>query len=174
MAHISIPLQPASAQLAVDSRDALYVARQPILDAQGDVFGYELLYRAAASETACSAPGDVASARVLADTVLSLGLNAITDGRPAFLNLTRPLLLSPVIRLLSPAAAVFELHEDIPVDTEVIEACRGLRAAGYTLALDDFVPGSDAEALMPFVKFVKVDVLAIATQEQMALAARRS
>ena len=159
-------------QIAVDSRDALYVARQPILDVRGEVFGYELLYRGAAADTACSAPGDVASARVLADTVLSLGLNAITDGRPAFLNLTRSLLVSPVIRLLSPAAAVFELHEDIPADAEVMQVCRELHAAGYTLALDDFVPGSGAEALLPFVQFVKVDVLAIPVHEQVGLARR--
>jgi EAL and modified HD-GYP domain-containing signal transduction protein len=170
--HSSLSPDASAPQLPLDSRDALYVARQPILDARGEVFGYELLYRGAAAETACTAPGDVASARVLADTVLSLGLNSITDGRPAFLNLTRSLLLSPVIRLLSPAAAVFELHEDIPVDSEVVETCRQLHAAGYTLALDDFVPHSDAEALMPFVRFVKVDVLAIPAAQQQELAQR--
>ena len=42
----------------------------------------------------------------------------------------------------------------------MIDTCRDLRSKGYKLALDDFVPGSDAEALLPHVSFVKVDVLA--------------
>ena len=40
----------------------------------------------------------------------------------------------------------------------MVEACRDLHARGYRLALDDFVVGSAAEQLMPFVSFVKIDV----------------
>jgi EAL and modified HD-GYP domain-containing signal transduction protein len=152
-------VQPTAPEVTVDTRDALYVARQPILDERCRVFGYELLYRGAADETACSMPGDVASARVFTDAVLTVGLETLTNGRAAFLNVTKPLLLSPVSELLPPAAAVLELHEDIEIDAEVIDLCRQLHGAGYTLALDDFVPHSAAEALMPFVRFVKVDVL---------------
>ena len=44
-----------------------FVARQPILDEARQVFGYELLYRAAEADAACVADTDVASARVLTD-----------------------------------------------------------------------------------------------------------
>src|SRR5262249_31556436 len=57
---------------------------------------------------------------------------------------------------------VLEVLEGTVVDAQVIDTCRELQRMGYALALDDFVPGSDAEALLPFVKFVKVDVLATA------------
>lgn len=56
---------------------------------------------------------------------------------------------------------MLELLENIAVDQEAIAARRDLQTTGYSLALDDFVPGSDAEQLVPYVKFVKVDVLAI-------------
>ena len=157
-------------QLTIDRRDALYVARQPILDTAGVVFWYELLYRAGAGDTGCSASSDSASARVLSDAVLSLGLDTLAGGRPAFVNFTRSLLVNDVGLLLPPDMAVIELHEDIPGDCEVIEACRRLHAAGYMLALDDFVPGSGAEALLPYVRFVKVDVLATPATELAALA----
>lgn len=39
-----------------------FVARQPILDEARQVFGYELLYRAAKADAACVADTDVASA----------------------------------------------------------------------------------------------------------------
>jgi EAL and modified HD-GYP domain-containing signal transduction protein len=39
--------------------------------------------------------------------------------------------------------------------------CTSLSQRGYAIALDDFVPGSPAEALVPFARFVKLDVLAL-------------
>jgi c-di-GMP-related signal transduction protein len=41
-----------------DSREGAYVARQPILDASGQVFGYELLYRSGADAVSCQDPHD--------------------------------------------------------------------------------------------------------------------
>jgi EAL and modified HD-GYP domain-containing signal transduction protein len=134
------------------------IARQPILDARGHVFGYELLYRATQTDTACTAEGDFASASVLTDAVLEVGLDTLTAGKPAFLNLTKPLITSQVATLLPHGAAVYELREDIEVDDTVVEACRALHGRGYRLALDDFVVGSPAEQLLPYVSFVKIDV----------------
>jgi len=136
----------------------VHVARQPILDAHNRVFGYELLYRATQTDTSCTAEGDLASARVLTDAVLEVGLDTLTGGRPAFLNLTKPLITSQVATLLPPKAAVFELREDVEVDDTVVDACRKLHARGYRLALDDFVVGSPAEQLLPYVSFMKIDV----------------
>ena len=122
------------------------------LNAGGKVFGYELLYRAAQTDTSCTAEGDLASARVLTDAVLEVGLDTLTNGRPAFLNLTKPLITSQVATLLPHAAAVYELREDVEVDDEVIEACRNLHKLGYRLALDDFEVGSGAEQLLPLAQ----------------------
>jgi EAL and modified HD-GYP domain-containing signal transduction protein len=141
-------------RLNVDSRETLYVARQPILDKAGTVYGYALLYRDLPEYE--GEREDHAGARVLTDAVLGLGLDTITGGKPAFLNLTRPLLLR-LSALLPPSAAVFELQRDIPVNDETFETCRTLHESGYSLALDDFRAGAGASALLPFVKFVKVD-----------------
>jgi EAL and modified HD-GYP domain-containing signal transduction protein len=143
---------------AAAARAAVHVARQPILDAKGVVYGYELLYRAAVHDTACTADGDLASARVLTDAVLDVGLDTLTGGRQAFLNLTRPLIVSQSPRLLPRTAAVFEVREDVEIDDQVVEACKSLHTQGYKLALDDFVVGSDAERLLPYVQFIKIDV----------------
>lgn len=156
----------------LDPRDRVCVARQPILFPSGQVFGYELLYRASATDVACTASGDLAGARVLADALLNLGLENLTDGRAAFINLTRELLLAGAADLLPRSAAVLEIREDVPVDREVVDACRQLHARNYALALDDFQPGSPAEALMPYVQYVKVDVLATTAAQRQALARR--
>jgi c-di-GMP-related signal transduction protein len=158
--------------VAVEICRSVFVARQPIFDASRRVFGYELLYRHSSDATACAAEGDLATARVLTDALLTLGLDALTGGRHAFVNFTHSVLLDGAADVLPRERVVIELREDIAVDADVIRVCRDLRDAGRALALDDFVPESDAERLLPYVQYVKVDVLDIRPDEQIALADR--
>ena len=162
--------RPMSIEL--DSRKTICVARQPILDLSGRVYGYELLYRNTADATECVAEGDLAGARTLTDAVLALGLDVLTSGRPAFINFTRSLLLNGAGTLLPPTSMVIELREDAMIDEALVDTCRHLHHRGFAIALDDFVPGSSAEALIPFASFVKVDVLQIPAADRMKLAAR--
>ena len=142
----------------VDTRDTLCVARQPILDASGNVFAYALLYQADAEDVTDAEARDLAAARVLTDAVLNVGLETLTAGRLAFINLSRSLLAGGATKLLPPGAAVFELHSSLPVDDDMIEACEQLQADRHGIALSDFSPGSSAERLLPYARFVKIDV----------------
>ena len=157
-----------------DSRQSVTVARQPILDRKGQVVAHELLYRQTEDATACTDRSDSTGARTLNDAMLAVGLDALTCGLPAFINLTHQLLLSGAGTLLPRDIAVLEIREDIPVDDEVMQVCRKLHADGYALALDDFVAGSPAEALVPWVRYVKIDVLETPEAEWKALAKRFS
>jgi EAL and modified HD-GYP domain-containing signal transduction protein len=159
-------------QIPTDTRKSIHIARQPILDWSRRVVGYELLYRDSDTATACTEACDVASARVLSDTLLGFGIDTLTGGRPAFLNITQPVLMSGAVTLLPPAHTVVELRETIDADAQVVETCRSLQAAGYALALDDFTGGGAAEPLLPFARFVKIDVLATPPDERRALAKR--
>lgn len=137
-----------------DSRKAVSVARQPILDQDGQIFGYELLYRA---ELGTTSADDLTGARVLTDAVLGVGLDALTCGLKAFVSLTHHMLVDGAGSLLPPESTVLEIRSDIPPTDEVIETCKRLHEGGYALALDDFRAGSPVEALLPFVQYVKVD-----------------
>jgi len=152
----------------------VHIARQAMLDARGLVVAYELLYRGSVRDTACMADGDLAGARVLTGAVLDLRIDTLTDGRTAFINITRSMLLNGAATLLKPTVAVFEIGHDIDVDAEVAEACRSLHAAGYRLALDNFVLGSPAARLLPYAAFVKVDVRTMAKDKVVQLARRLS
>src|SRR5687768_5741729 len=115
------------AHINVDTREILYVARQPILDAAGAVFGYGLLYRDM-SGAGADTRDDLASARVLTDAVVNLGLDSLTGGKPAFLTLSRPLLLR-LAALLPATSAIFELPREIPLTDEIFGVCQELHAA---------------------------------------------
>ncbi len=164
--------RPQMGQIANEPLTSLYIARQPILDEHGRVFGYELLYRAAAGDAACSLESELASASVLTGALIDIGLGTLTGGRLAFLNVTAALVIDQIDSLVPPGNVVLELLETIHVSPELIEACRKLKAKGYQLALDDFVAGSPAEALLPFASFVKVDMLTTSASEAAALAQR--
>jgi EAL and modified HD-GYP domain-containing signal transduction protein len=152
----------------------MYVARQPIMDSSSRVFGYELLYRERADATSFDDNGDRATARVLTDAILSLGLETLTSGKAAFVNFTRHLLLSDAASLLPARSLVIEIQHETPADDEVMAACKRLRAEGYALTLDNFVEGDHAEALVPFATFLKVNVMAMSNARIAAIAKRLS
>lgn len=145
--------------------DQIHVARQPILDARQQVFGYELLYRAAAADQACVQENGSVSARVIGDALLGIGFETLTDGRRAFINLDMQTLLADASGLLDPEQVVLEILESVAVTPEVVAMCASLRERGYAIALDDFVPGSPAEALVPLARFVKLDVLTLGADQ---------
>lgn len=140
----------------------MFIARQPILDRSRHVIAYELLFRPSCDADASHTSSEQASARVLTDAVMAFGLDTLTQGKLAFINATRSLLLDGLGGLddiLPPSKVVIELLEDIEADPDVLEACAGLRRAGYALALDDFVLTDRTAALVPMVDYVKVDLL---------------
>jgi EAL and modified HD-GYP domain-containing signal transduction protein len=133
------------------------VSRQPILSATGQVFGYELLCRVGGEATWSTEQQDLAAARVISDAVLALGLETLTGGRRAFMNMSRAHLIGNVASLLPPKAVVIEVIEKANVDAEVVEVCKGLRARGYSLALEDFVLDGPATVLLPYANFIKIN-----------------
>ena len=150
----------------------VFVARQPILDKARRVFGYELLYRHAGDADDAGdvrrdqATADHATAHLSCDVLLAIGLDTLTDGKRAFINISRRFLLGGIPPVLPPDRVVFELGADVEADSEVIEACQTLRAAGYTLAIDDFAVNDWLTDLVPLASYVKVDFLAQATGER--------
>lgn len=147
-----------------------YIARQPILDRDQNTHGYELLFRSG-PETffRCEDP-DVATFKTI-DFSLIFGASSLTEGRPAFINCTRNILLRDVITLLPRDRVVIEVLENVTADEETIAACDRLRRAGYLIALDDYVPTPDTMRLLPFANMVKVDFLATDVARQAGIAA---
>lgn len=161
----------------------LFVARQPILDKTGRVYGYELLYRKSETQgPERGTSGDVATAAVI-DSIFSLGFETLASGKRAFINVSRRLLLEGVPSVLPKDRVVLELGTDIEADSEVLSACRELKKAGYTLAIDDFSLNAWTAELVPLADFIKVDFLqaressvrlpAIASGEGPTLVAKR-
>jgi len=148
-----------------------FVARQPIFTTEEKVFGYELLFRDGVEDYFREQDADLASRRAL-DTSLQMGLQTLCDGRRAFVNCTREVLLKDYITLLPSPHTVVEVLESVPPDDLVKAALQRLKQAGYTVALDDFTTDDPREPLADFADIIKVDVRAT-TPEQRATLIRR-
>ncbi len=148
-----------------------YVARQPILSADEKVFGYELLFRDGIEQYFRATDSDAASRSTL-DTSILMGVDVLCDGRLAFINCTREVLLKDYITLLPPTQAVVEILESVPVDDLVIGACQRMRAAGYLVALDDYEVDDVREPLIQVADIIKVDVRRTPMEQGAALIRR--
>lgn len=150
-----------------------FVARQTILTAEEKVFGYELLFRDGVENFFGSGDADVASRRTLSTTTL-MGLDLLCDGRRAFINCTRDILLKDYITLLPPSQVVVEILETVSADELVIAACKRLKQAGYMIALDDFAFNDPREILTTLADIIKVDVQATSLTQAAAMAKQYS
>jgi EAL and modified HD-GYP domain-containing signal transduction protein len=167
-------MNPKAQILEVDadsSKDGLnpvrHFARQPILDAKGGLFAYELLFRSG-QENRFFDDGNQAT-RIMLDNTLMFGLEQLSSGFPIFVNCTKESLLEDLVLVLNPEKAVLEVLEHLVVSEALVEACRKLHAKGYRLALDDFSWSPAMAPLVEIADFIKIDVLAEPAEERRRL-----
>ncbi len=134
-----------------------FVARQPILDRSKGIFAYELLFRSGLDNYFHSDQPNQATTSVMVDSFLLLGIQSLTNGGKAFINITQDLLLKDCVTLLPREQAVIEILENVEPNNQVISACRTLKQSGYLIALDDFVHDEKMEPLTGLADFIKVD-----------------
>ncbi len=135
------------------------------------VFGYELLFRDGVEDYFREKDADAASRKTL-DSSLQMGPQMLCDGRRAFVNCTREVLLKDYITLLPSPHTVVEVLESVPPDDLVKAALQRLKEAGYMIAFDDFTVDDQRAPIADLADILKVDVQAT-TEEQRAVLVSR-
>jgi EAL and modified HD-GYP domain-containing signal transduction protein len=162
---------PAQSKPAPGQGHYNFVARQPIFTADEKVFGYELLFRDGVEDYFREQDPDAASRKAL-DTSLQMGLQMLRDGRRAFVNCTREVLLKDYITLLPSPHTVVEVLESVPPIDLVKAALQRLKQAGYMIALDDFTTDDPRAPLADCADIIKVDVRTTTQEQRAALISR--
>lgn len=151
--------------------DQLFLGRQPILDRDQRLFAYELLFRSGSRNFAEVTDGVQATATVIANAFTELGVEAALGDCRGFINVDEQFLFSDLLELLPRHAVVLEILETVPPTPAVIERCVALKAAGFTLALDDVIQLEPEFAdLLALVEIVKVDIQPLSRVQLMQLA----
>lgn len=144
---------------AISRYGDVFVGRQPILGPNLKTIGYEVLYRNCEIESANFLDEGVATAHVLLNTYLDIGLENVVGSHLAFLNIPRQFLLEKFCEALPKNRVVLEILENIEPTPRVIEAIASLSQLGYTIALDDFVFHDRFRPFLELADIVKIDVL---------------
>lgn len=142
------------------AQSPILLARQPIYDAELNVAAYELLHRAMDPHHSAVSDGDQASSRVLLDAFGTIGIAAITEGKPALINFTEQLITNPAPPI-DPQHLIVEVLEDVPPTPAVIAGLKRLRELGFRIALDDFRHDVSLEPMIELADIIKLDVLAM-------------
>jgi len=131
-----------------------YVARQPILNLRGQVYGYELLFRGA-PEAILSGSAEMA-ARTMLDNAVIFGLDWMTNGLPAFVSCTVESLTEDLVLVLSPDKTVLALPKEFELTPKLLDSCRRLKTRGYRLALDNFDWTAELRPLAELADYIRV------------------
>jgi EAL and modified HD-GYP domain-containing signal transduction protein len=136
----------------------VFLARQPVFDRERRVYGYELLYRSSTNNVFDGTDATSATTQLLANSLLTFGLDRLVGEARAFVNFGRELLLSEFASVLPKDRTVIELLETVEPDEAVVKACQELRRQGYLLALDDFVVDGSQDCLLAHANIVKLEM----------------
>lgn len=137
-----------------------FLGRQPILDRNGDIHAYELLFRSGKRNEAYIVDEHHATVQVITRAFGELGIQAVVGDALGFVNLDNKLLSCAIVDALPQQRIVLELLESTQFTPEAVDCCRQLHARGYQLALDDIIALDPSHRpVLPYVSYVKVDLL---------------
>lgn len=135
----------------------VFIARQPVYNKKLEVIGYELLFRDSHGEVDII-DKELATAQVILNVLLEVGLQKIVGSRIAFINVAHDFIMSDLVYSLNREKIVLELSEDVEADPDIIEVLQKLSCSGYKIALDNFVYDYSKDDLVALADYIKLDV----------------
>ncbi len=136
------------------------VGRQAIYDAERRIVSYELLFRSAAHgvDDEVGVAGDQATSQLIASTFGTFGIDAMSNGRPVFINFTRAFVTGVIPIPVEPDNVVVEIVERMVVDHELLLGLRNLAETGYRIALKGYRGDGAHGVLLGMADFVSINV----------------
>lgn len=135
-----------------------YIARQPILDRQKNVYGYELLFRNSLRNEFPDIHPDEATSKLLLQQHLIGDIRTVCLGKTAFINFHTNTLLHKFPGFLQSESVCIEVLETVDVSKDLVSACKKASDLGYRIALDDHDFQDKWDQLLPYVSLIKVDI----------------
>ncbi|MEF8699046.1 MAG: EAL domain-containing protein [Candidatus Accumulibacter sp. UW26] len=134
-----------------------FLFRQPILNRQQELSGYQLSLRS--SPQSVDDPGCCQAPAALCAAYCELGLQSALRNTSAFIGIDSDFLQQEAIELLPSTGVVLELILAGVPDAAQLKRCQDLRERGYALALTGYGGIDDrSRPLLPLVKVIKIDL----------------
>ena len=136
-----------------------FIARQPILDREKEVFAYELLFRDGKKNCYPNIVRDEETNRLITHNYLTLGLDDISCNKKAFINFQSETLMNGLPASLNPENVVVELVDGDFSHDGLLTICKHVKNLGYQLALEDYRLDPKWKDCLPYVDVVKVNTV---------------
>ncbi len=138
----------------------VFLGRQQIVDAERDIFGYELLYRGGPDRISAFDDPDAATRCVMERVFLQWGMEHVVGDRFGLMNASASLIVNGLHEAMPPEGMIIEMRESSPFDDVTVDALRQARMNGYHFALDNVNRVGDLEhsALLPLASIVKIEL----------------
>ena len=154
-----------------DMTHDIFIARQPIVDQNGETFGYELFYRDGPSKTTFFDDPDRATLAVIERAYLHWGMERLLGDRFGFINADASLVVNGLHNALPPEGIIFELRENSLYDQPTIDALDRARREGYHFALDNVrtIHQLESSRALALCSMVKIEVSVIGDDEILSM-----
>ncbi|MFT5676234.1 MAG: EAL and modified HD-GYP domain-containing signal transduction protein [Paraglaciecola sp.] len=136
-----------------------FIARQPILDREKEVFAYELLFRDGNRNCYPDTIRDKETTKLIAQNFLTLGLDDISCNKKAFINFQSETLMKGLPSSMDPENVVVELVDADFSHDGLLTICKHVKNLGYNLALEDYQLDPKWSDCLPYVDVVKVNTV---------------
>lgn len=158
---------------SVVGMEEIFVGQQPILDVDGNLFSYELLYRNSDSNAFPDVNPEMATIEVIVNTYLSPGFEQVA-AKKTFINFSDTLLETDIFDSLDADRIVIEILEDVVMTPALLTRLKELKSRGFQLALDDFIlekQHSIYPEMFTVIDYIKVDFLSTTQSQRSAIEA---
>ncbi|SDL30635.1 EAL and modified HD-GYP domain-containing signal transduction protein [Maridesulfovibrio ferrireducens] len=138
--------------------DQIFFARQPILQPDQSLWGYELFFRNSSSATTAIISDDYkATLNVAADSCSIPGEELPGDVK-LVINFSHKSIIEKIPYSLPAKNTVVQIPEMTPPTPNLIKALQDLSKDGYTVAIDDFEGRPQGDILIKYADVVIVDI----------------
>ncbi|MBL7003516.1 MAG: HDOD domain-containing protein [Gammaproteobacteria bacterium] len=137
----------------------IFIARQPIFDANLSVHAYELLFRKSAeNDSENVTDSDLATSNVLMNSLIDIGLNNLVSQHMAYLNLSESFLINPDLIVIPSDQAIIEVSKKNIVVDSFKTTLNELKKRGFTIALEGFTETEEIISVFDCIDIISLDV----------------
>ncbi len=138
----------------------IFVGRQPIYNPNLGIYAYELLFRAdsADNKSQITSSGDEATFKVMLNTFFEMGLDNVVGNQLACINLGENFNLWKKIPQIEPDRIILDIPENLPLNSDSLNAVKALKEQGYLLALSSQGVDKSQKRLIDVVDIIRLDV----------------
>ncbi len=136
-----------------------FVARQPIFYENGQIWGYELLFRSGPKFNIAEMQDQDQATFCVATCGFIRSQEDLDQTKKICINFTEKALFQNAPLGLPPTVTVIEVLEDVTPSEKMLEQLIRYKQEGYLVAIDDFVGNRAFKDLLDVADVIKVDVL---------------